>query len=155
MAFRGINAINIDDKGRLALPKRYRDHLQQDQNGKMIITIDTEEPCLLLYPFTAWVEIETKVAALPTFNNFTRRIQRLLIGHATEVELDSSGRILVPQLLREYAKLNKNAIIVGQGKKFEVWDETEWHKKRDVWLNEGLNNVSGEILPEDLQNISL
>lgn len=155
MAFRGINAISIDEKGRLAMPKRYRDHLLQEQNGKMVITIDTEESCLLLYPFASWVEIEAKVAALPTFNNFTRRIQRLLIGHATEVELDNSGRILVPQLLREYAKLNKSVILVGQGKKFEVWAEDEWNNKRKVWLSEGLHNVAGEILPDDLQNISL
>lgn len=155
MAFRGINAIIIDDKGRLAMPKKYRAPLLENQNGKMVITIDTEEPCLLLYPVAVWEEIEKKIEALPSFNSATRRIQRLLIGHATEVELDASGRILVPQLLREYAKLNKNAMVVGQGKKFEIWDEAEWNTKRGNWLAEGINSKASGLLPEDLEKISL
>src|SRR3989338_5462927 len=130
--FRGINHINLDAKGRMAMPTRYRDRLQVDCNGQLIATIDPEAPCLLLYPFPEWEVIEQKIQALPSFNKATRRIQRLLIGHATELEIDNQGRILLPQSLREYAKLNKSIVLVGQGKKFELWDETLWHKQRDT-----------------------
>jgi len=119
--FRGVNGINIDVKGRIAIPTRYRERLQESRSC-VVLTIDTEEKCLLLYPLTAWEDIEAKLAQLPSFNPAARRIQRLLIGHATEAELDSHGRILLPPLLREYAGLSKHAMLVGQGKKFELWD---------------------------------
>jgi len=151
--FRGINAINVDDKGRLAIPTRYRTSLLEEASGRLIITIDTEEHCLLLYPLTAWKEIEQKIESLPSFNRVTRRIQRLLIGHATELELDSNGRILLPSLLRDYAKLDKRVMLIGQGKKFEIWDDSEWNSKRNGWLAEGLQETDG--LPEQLSDISL
>src|SRR3990167_570489 len=125
--FRGINPISLDTKGRLAMPMRYRDRLQIDCGGKLIATIDPETTCLLIYPFQEWEIIEQKIQALSSFNKVTRRLQRLLIGHATEVDLDNQGRILLPQSLRDYAKLNKNIVLVGQGKKFELWDETNWN----------------------------
>jgi MraZ protein len=151
--FRGVNGINIDVKGRMVMPTRYRDRLQQDSHGTVVLTIDTEERCLLLYPISAWEEIESKLAILPSFNSAARRIQRLLIGHATETEIDSHGRILLPALLREYAGLTKSAMLVGQGKKFEVWDEKHWNDRRTVWLDE----ESGENtdLPEEVKSLSL
>jgi MraZ protein len=151
--FRGINAINIDDKGRLAIPTRYRTTLLEEFSGRLVITIDTEENCLLLYPLSAWKEIEQKIESLPSFNRVTRRIQRLLIGHATELELDSNGRILLPSLLRDYAKLDKRVMLIGQGKKFEIWDDSEWNSKRNNWLAEGLQEAEG--LPDKLSVISL
>jgi MraZ protein len=151
ITFRGIHGVNLDVKGRMALPVRYREQLQQGSAANLVITIDTEEHCLLLYPLIIWEEIEKKVEALPSFNPLTRRIQRLLIGHATEVDFDNHGRILIPQLLREYASLEKSLILVGQGKKIEIWNEQLWNKGRDVWLSQGLQ---GE-LPEELQSISV
>ncbi len=152
--FRGINSISLDNKGRMAMPARYRERLQKNQDPcQLVITIDTEEPCLLLYPLTEWEVIEAKINALPSFNRTTRRIQRLLIGHATELEMDSSGRILLPPLLRDYAKLTKQLMLVGQGKKFEIWDEQTWHHGRGNWLQEETQRA-GEI-PEELLNVSL
>jgi MraZ protein len=151
--FRGINLINLDTKGRLAIPSRYREVLHINSQNKLIATIDTEERCLLLYPFPAWKLIEEKIEALPSFNQLTRRIQRLLIGHATEIEIDSNGRILLPLLLRSYAALEKGVMLVGQGKKFEIWDEQQWEEKRKVWLTEGLQE-NGAV-PDKLLEISL
>lgn len=151
--FRGINAVNLDAKGRMAMPVRYRTQLQEEAQGQLVITIDTEEKCLLLYPLPMWEEIEKKIEALPSFNQITRRIQRLLIGHATEMELDGNGRILVPPLLREYAKLDKRVILVGQGKKFEIWDEKLWNGDRENWLAAGLGKDTE--LPTELQSLSL
>jgi len=83
--FRGVNNINLDAKGRLAIPTRYRDHLIQHCGGDMVVTIDTQERCLLLYPQPEWEDIQRKVEALPSFNKAVRRVQRLLIGHATDI----------------------------------------------------------------------
>jgi MraZ protein len=151
--FRGVNGVNIDVKGRMVMPTRYRDRLQQDSRGCVVLTIDTEERCLLMYPISAWEEIESKLAALPSFNSAARRIQRLLIGHATEAEIDNHGRILLPPLLREYAGLSKRAMLVGQGKKFELWDDTQWNKRRDEWLDEESN--SNDDLPDEVKSLSL
>ncbi len=151
--FRGVNSIHIDDKGRMAMPTRYRNRLQTEAQGNLIITIDTEERCLLLYPLPDWEIIEKKIEALPSFNAMARRIQRLLIGHATEVELDSHGRILLPPPLREYACLQKNIMLVGQGKKFEIWDELSWQETREDWIKQGLG--SGGPLPPELEVLSL
>jgi MraZ protein len=151
--FRGISAINLDDKGRLAIPARHRPCLQDSAGGQLILTIDTEERCLLLYPLSAWVDIEKKIEALPSFNAQARRIQRLLIGHATDTDLDSHGRILLSPPLREYAHLQKAVVLVGQGKKFEIWDEEHWQKTRDRWMAEGLDPKG--TLPDSLESLSL
>ena len=100
-----------------------------------------------------WEEIENKLAALPSFNPAARRIQRLLIGHATETELDSHGRILLAPLLREYAGLNRQIMLVGQGKKFEIWDEEHWQKSRAQWLEE--ESGAGSNLPDEVKMLSL
>ncbi len=151
--FRGINSIHVDDKGRLAVPTRYRYRLQTDAKGQLIVTIDTEERCLLLYPLPEWEIIEKKIEALPSFNKAARRIQRLLIGHATEVEMDSHGRILLPPPLRDYANVRKGIMLVGQGKKFEIWDEVRWHETREDWIKTDLK--SSGPLPPELEILSL
>jgi MraZ protein len=152
--FRGVNGINIDVKGRIAIPVRYRIQLQEEESrSDVVMTIDTEERCLLLYPFAAWEEIENKLVELPSFNPQARRIQRLLIGHATESKLDTNGRILLPLILREYAGLRKHAVLVGQGKKFELWDETHWQERRGRWLDESNKNSSD--LPDEVKKLSL
>lgn len=150
--FRGIANLTIDDKGRMAIPTRHRDKLVGEPILPVVLTIDTESPCLLLYPFHEWELIEQKLAALPSFNVAARRIQRLLIGHATEIELDSHSRILIPNILREYAGLDKKAMLVGQGNKFEVWSESGWQSARDHWLEA---QQSAEGLPQELTGLSL
>lgn len=150
--FRGINAISIDVKGRLAVPTRYRDSLGKDGSA-LVVTIDTEETCLLLYPAEQWQVIEDNLQRLPSFNAAARRIQRLLIGHATDVELDSHGRILLPPLLRDYAKLSKRVVMIGQGNKFEVWDEAVWQSRRERWLEEEASREDG--LPDEMKTFYL
>lgn len=151
--FRGVNAIQLDEKGRINFPARYRQRLETEAAGQLIVTIDTEVRCLLMYPLSAWESIEEKIETLPSFNRQARRIQRLLIGHATEVELDGQGRILIPQPLRDYAELQKTIVLVGQGKKFEIWNEHSWNEARKIWIEEGME--SGGELPGDLESLSL
>ncbi len=151
--FRGINSINLDTKGRLAIPTKYRDALRVDNKAGLVVTIDTESPCLLLYPLCEWEIIETKLQSLPSFNQAARRIQRLLIGHATDVEMDGNGRLLLPPMLREYANLDKKVVLIGQGKKFELWDEQKWNEVREHWLAE--EAAGSEILPDEMKTLSL
>lgn len=136
------------------MPTRYRDRLQLDSASSVVLTIDTEERCLLLYPLPEWEEIEKKLAALPSFNAAARRIQRLLIGHATDVEMDGQGRILLPPMLREYAGLTKKVVLVGQGKKFELWDEGHWEQSRGNWIEEE-TSMDDSSLPDEVKSISL
>ena len=150
--FRGVNAINLDAKGRMAIPTRYRQVLLDRCAGSLVATIDTEEPCLLIYPLDEWEGIQQKIEALPSFHPMARRIQRLLIGHATDLELDRNGRILVPPLLRDYAGLERRCILLGQGKKFELWDEGCWSDRRDQYLKEANDS---EETPVELQSLSL
>jgi MraZ protein len=98
--FRGVNQINMDAKGRLAIPARYREEITEECAGKLVLTIDAEDKCLLLYPIDEWEKIQAKLDALPSLNKTTRRLQRLLVGHATDVEMDGNGRILVSSVLR-------------------------------------------------------
>jgi MraZ protein len=151
--FRGVNTLNLDSKGRLAIPTRYRDELVRTANGQMVITVDTDrDHSLLLYPLPEWEVIERKLVKLPSFNAQARRLQRLLIGHATEVELDGNGRILLPPPLREFAGLDKAVVMIGQGNKFEIWDDTKWNARRAEWLD--ATGDDGE-LPGELGSLSL
>lgn len=149
--FRGVNALHLDAKGRLAVPTRYRDTLARHCDGNMVVTVDRDH-CLLLYPLPDWEEIERKLVKLPSFNKQARRLQRLLMGHATECQLDGAGRILIPPPLREFAALNKAVVLIGQGNKFEIWDEESWNARRAEWLAE--TEEDGKP-PADLESLSL
>lgn len=150
--FRGVNSINLDAKGRLAIPARYRDAIAGCCEGCLVATIDTEARCLLLYPLPGWEAIQAKIEALPSFNPVARRIQRLLIGHATDLEMDANGRLLLPAPLREYAELDKKIVLLGQGRKFEIWSETHWLSTRDQYLKDV---EGGMVLPDEMQTLSL
>jgi MraZ protein len=91
----------------------------------MVLTADPSH-CLLLYPLAEWEPIQSRLMALSSFNERIRSLQRLLVGHADDVELDGAGRILVPPALRLYSALDKHVVLVGQGNKFELWDEARW-----------------------------
>jgi MraZ protein len=151
--FRGIHAINIDAKGRISVPVKYRTALLAKKKGQLVLTIDTDQRCLLLYPLAQWEAIEEKIIQLPSFDSRTRRIQRLLIGHATELNLDKSSRILVPALLRDYAQIKERLILVGQGHKFELWSEMHWNASRESWLSKTAEGENG--IPDALKEISL
>ena len=150
--FRGNNEINMDAKGRMAVPARYRDALAAGCDGQLVATIDIEDRCLFLYPLPAWQEIEAQIAKLPTFNPDTRRLQRLLIGQARELEMDNSGRVLIPPELRTYAGLDKEVVLVGQGHRLELWSTDSWNARREQWLTEA---AGGRAIPAEMQSLSL
>ena len=150
--FRGANKVTLDAKGRLAMPTRYRERIVERSNGRLIATVDRADRCLLIYPLPEWEEIELKLRRLPTLNPVARRLQRLMIGHATDLELDNNGRILVPPALREYAGISRDAVLIGQGSRFELWDETLWNESREQWLKV---DEAAEELPPELATLSL
>ena len=149
--FRGANKLTLDAKGRMVMPTRYRERLQELCGGKLVVTVDKDQ-CLLIYPLPDWEEIERKLMRLPTLNPQARRLQRLMVGHATDLELDGHGRVLLPPKLREFGLLTRDAMLIGQGTRFELWDEARWNERQNEWL------ASDEIapdLPDELGNLSL
>ena len=150
--FRGLHTINLDAKGRLAIPTKYREALVGLSGARLVVTVDMEDRCLLVYPLNEWEVIQNKIAELPNMNPVVRRMQRMLIGHANDVELDASGRILLPQPLREYAGLDKEVVLMGQGKKLELWSKSEWDDRRNEYLDAAKQS---EPLPAELQSFSL
>jgi MraZ protein len=150
--FRGISNVNLDAKGRLGLPLRYREQLTVNNIEQLVITIDTNHKCLLLYPLREWDRIEREIESLSSFEQMSRRVKHLLIGHATDLDLDNSGRILIPRELRCYADLEKHVSLVGQGKKLEIWDQSAWVAQRELWLSDP---VTAQELPDKLKALAL
>lgn len=151
--FRGFSTVSIDSKGRLAIPSRFRDRLSEIAGGCLVQTLNPLDRSLWLYPVTEWEIIESKLAALSDFDKQSRRAKQMMRGYATDCQLDAQGRILVPHELRDYAELKKQAVILGQGNKFEVWDQANWEEQRDLWL-EQVGDESGEP-SEALKPLSL
>ena len=132
--FRGEYLLSLDAKGRLAIPSRYRDRLAETCGGKLIVTISLLERCLVVYPYPRWQGIEDKLKDLPALDQKAQAIAHLLIGHAVDSDMDSQGRILISQPLREFASLDKRIKMVGLVDKFELWDEDAWSARREELL---------------------
>jgi len=150
--FRGVQHINMDAKGRLAMPARQREPLLSQCEGKIVVTIDTQAKCLVVYPLPEWERIEKEIEGLPALNKAAKRFQRLVLGYATDIELDSSGRMLLPQSQREYAELEKKLVLVGQGNKLEIWSEVLWQAEQEQAL---ADSGSGEDVPVELLSLRL
>lgn len=134
--FRGISNLNVDTKGRLAIPSRYRCSIIDTSKSQIIVTVDHTDHCLLIYPMQDWINVEEQLMKLSNMNRRSRNVQRLLLGHASECELDSQGRIRISAPLRDYAGLERKVVLVGQLNKFELWDAATWQTERNAWLAE-------------------
>lgn len=137
--FRGATAVNLDSKGRVAIPTRYRSEILEESQGLMVCTVDLQQPCLVLYTLIEWENIEQKIKVLPNLDPNTRALQRVVIGHATECELDRAGRILISPTLRQRVNLEKNLMLVGQLNKFEIWNESVWNRQIEADLALGVS----------------
>ena len=147
--FSGAISISLDNKGRLAIPTRYRESLSEG----MVCTLGLYDPCLTLYSMSEWKCIEQQLATLSTIVETERRIKRLLLGYATECLMDNSGRILLSPTVRTYAKLEKNIMFVGQSNKFEIWDEASWYQQ----INDDITALSSDIenLSDNLKSLTI
>jgi MraZ protein len=147
--FRGATSLNLDAKGRLAVPSKHRDALLAQCAGHLVLTAHPHR-CLLLYPQPAWEPIQAKMMALSSFDKQSSALQRLLVGYAEDIEMDSAGRLLVSPVLREFAGLEKQAMLVGQGSHFEVWNMDAWRAQLERVM------ASDEMmLPAELEGFSL
>ncbi|HLX30555.1 MAG TPA: division/cell wall cluster transcriptional repressor MraZ [Casimicrobiaceae bacterium] len=146
--FRGVSDLVLDAKGRLAIPARHRDGLFVGGSGKLIVTADLGG-CLLVYPLVDWRPLERELMSLSGFDARIRSLQRLMVGHADEVDIDAAGRILVPPALRRYAGLDKRVVLVGQGRKLELWDDAKWQAQ----IAQPISFPDG--LPPGLEGLSL
>lgn len=141
--FQGAAQLNLDSKGRLAIPAKHRDELMAHCAGQLVLTADADG-CLLFYPQPEWQPIRDKLLKLSALNPRIRALQRRLIGYAEEVEMDAAGRVLISSALRTYASLDKRVVLIGQGNKFELWDEAKWTAQQDAELS----FANGELPPE-------
>lgn len=146
--FRGCHTVSVDSKGRLAVPSRYRASLDVQAENQMVITMNPLDRSLWLYPLPEWEIIEAKLADLSDFDKQSRRTKQMMRGYASDCQLDSQGRILIPKELRQYATIQKQAMVFGQGNKFELWDEATWQAQRDDWLEavEGNDAEPNDVL---------
>ncbi|MGN1357677.1 MAG: division/cell wall cluster transcriptional repressor MraZ [Succinivibrionaceae bacterium] len=150
---RGAHAITLDAKGRMAIPSSYREFLQQECSGKLVCTVDLKNPCLQLFPLNKWEKLEEKLSKLSSTIEMERRLQRLLLGYASDCETDANHRILIPPVLREYAGLSKDLMLVGQLNRFEIWSREKWQLQISRDLEEiGLQDWSSS---ERLKDFSL
>jgi MraZ protein len=144
--FRGAAKVTLDDKGRMVLPTRQRQRALERGEGKLVVTVDRDR-CLLIYPLPDWEQLEARLMSLPSLQERSRRLQRLMVGHATEIELDGQGRLLLTPELRDFAGLQRHAMLIGQGNRLELWDEARWNERRDFWLKseETASDLSAEL----------
>lgn len=150
--FSGVSEINLDAKGRMAMPTRYRERIADRCAGKMYVTVDPFDQCLTLHTMPEWEIVQQKLNSVPSFDPATRRLKRLVIGHASEVDMDGSGRLLLPAPLRDFAEIERRVVLLGQGNKFEIWSEQLWHQTRDAYLD--VSEGAG-LVPNDLKTLSL
>lgn len=147
--FQGAVQLNLDSKGRLAIPAKHRDVLLSECAGNLVLTADADG-CLLVYAQPEWQPIRDKLLKLSALNPKIRALQRLLVGNAEDVLMDNAGRVLISPNLRNYAVLDKRVMLVGQGNKFELWDEAKWQTQQAA----SLSFIGGD-LPSELEGFSL
>ncbi|MCM8596561.1 division/cell wall cluster transcriptional repressor MraZ [Accumulibacter sp.] len=147
--FQGAAALSLDAKGRLAIPARHREALVSAADGRLVLTAHPHR-CLLLYPEPAWAPIRDRVLAASSLNLQSAAIKRLLVGNAREEAMDTAGRVLIAAELRQFAQLDKQVWLVGQGSHFEIWSDAGWQKQQ-----EAVFALGDQFLPPDLEDLAL
>lgn len=147
--FQGAAQLNLDAKGRLAIPSRHRDALAAA--GAQLVLTAHPHRCLLLYPEAAWAPIRDKILAAPSFDPRSAALKRILVGNARDSEIDSAGRILIAPELRDTAELDKQVWLVGMGSHFEIWSDAGWRRQHET----AFEALSGDQPPPGFEGISL
>jgi len=153
MSFSGLSKISVDAKGRFSLPKQRREHLQASGTSSVVVTADPAR-CLLIYPMTEWKQFETQLAALPSAHPSARQYQRIYLGYAEKIDFDGSGRLLLTSELREYARIDRKAIVMGQGNKLELWDVELFEAQSEQWVDD-LNQIPADEVPAFIQELRI
>ena len=152
----GFTTISIDAKGRLAIPAKYRDHLQAKQETQIVVTRDPQYPALKIYPGSAWTQIASELQSLQGLDPIVRNLQWTILGNASVTDFDPSGRmlILLPEDLRNYAQLDNNNKIsfIGMGNKFEIWNTENWNLRQTGGTL--ATEILDVVLPESIKSMS-
>jgi MraZ protein len=148
--FQGAAQLNLDAKGRLAIPSRHRDALAQAGGGRLVLTAHPHR-CLLLYPEPAWEPIRDKILAAPSFDPRSAAAKRVLVGNARNEEADSAGRLLIAPELRDYAGFEKQVWLVGMGSHFEIWSDAGWRRQHET----AFEALASDQPPPGFEGISL
>lgn len=136
----------------MAIPSRHRTALCPADAAQVVVTLDHRGRCLLLYPLPEWEQIERRLVALPSVDESSYQLKQIVLGHATDCDLDAQGRILLPAIHRELAGIDRQVALIGQGNKFEIWDEQAWAARRDAGIRAA--NQPGYQLPEALRELA-
>lgn len=139
--FQGTSQLTLDGKGRLSMPARHRDVLLAQCEGRLTVTRHPDG-CLLIYPRPSWEALRVKVAALPMS---ARTLQRVLLGGATDVDIDSAGRVQLPSELRSVAGLERDVLLLGMGERFELWDALRYAEYEKQQLADGLPDTAADF----------
>lgn len=139
-SFRGTAILNLDDKGRLAIPARQREVLLRGDCSRVVVTAHPH-PCLLIYPEPTFIEVEATLVGMPASEEVAL-LQHLLIGHANDCEPDAQGRIPLMPAQREFARLDKRVALVGVGNRMEVWDEGAWQARQQAMRSMTLTQLA-------------
>ncbi|MCB9480219.1 MAG: division/cell wall cluster transcriptional repressor MraZ [Desulfobacteraceae bacterium] len=139
--FRGSSSHKLDQKGRLSIPSRFKKDIESEETPILFLT--RMDNCIRAYPESRWMEIEETFRNLKTTTEKMRRFFRTFIGSVAECELDKQSRIIIPQNLRDYAKLQKDVVLVGVLEHFEIWSEENWQKENEI--------LEQDLLLEDFQ----
>lgn len=142
--FGGVSILAIDNKGRLAVPAKYREVLLRQYSPSLIVTLDSNDH-LLIYPEKNWFSVQEKLLKLPTGNPVLKAYQRLVLGHAETQNIDASGRLLLPSVLRELVELNKEVALVGMGNRFELWDLAKWQEQTQQALQIDRDDLANNL----------
>ena len=149
----GFNTVSLDQKGRLAIPAKYRASFIQKNETQIVITKDPQYPSLKIYPQSQWIEISSKLESLQGLDPIVRNLQWTILGNASVTEFDPNGRmlVLIPSELRKYAELinEKQISLIGMGNKFEIWNVSNWEMRQTG------GSLATEILDVVLPELSL
>ena len=152
----GFNTVSLDQKGRLAIPAKYRASFIQKNETQIVITKDPQYPSLKIYPGSQWIEISSKLESLQGLDPIVRNLQWTILGNASVTEFDPSGRmlILIPSELRKYAELinEKQISLIGMGKKFEIWNVSNWEMRQTG--GSLATEILDVVLPESIKSMS-
>lgn len=137
--FKGRYEHLIDGKGRLSIPSRFRDTLAERYDSRLVVT--TYDNCLIAYPLAEWLKLEEKIAILPEFKKDTKAFLRFFYSSASDCAIDRLGRILLPQTLRDYAKLEKDVVVIGAFRHMEIWSKPLWAEAEAAASQEDIVNT--------------
>ena len=152
----GFNTVSLDQKGRLAIPAKYRAIFIQKNETQIVITKDPQYPSLKIYPKSQWLEISSKLESLQGLDPIVRNLQWTILGNASVTEFDPKGRmlVLIPSELRKYAELinEKQISLIGMGNKFEIWNVSNWEMRQTG--GSLATEILDVVLPESIKSMS-